>query len=65
MNDSSKSTKPKRRLKNYDFSPPARKNLASLKRLTGWTEKAVIETSLASAKKNPAAILSGKIGFVL
>jgi len=43
------SPKPKRTLNNFEFSPPAIKNLNALKRKTGWTKKSVVERALALA----------------
>jgi len=37
----------------YEPSPKGRKNLALLKRKTGWTAKAVIERALETSITNP------------
>jgi hypothetical protein len=65
MNELLKPKKLKRRLKNYDFSPSARRNLAGLKQFTGWTEKAVLEKLLQKANANRAFIVSREMGIVL
>lgn len=65
MNETPCKSKAKRRLKNYDFSRPARKNLANLKAFTGWTEKAVLEKLLAKANENRALLVAGEMGIVL